>query len=227
VNDCNIDYYDGYEDDDRWDGHWDGDYDDRWDGDYDDDIYWCYYVSEQESIVKDYIYSGELLISEIRQQDSKMYVLASSYMLIADIDCGEDIVKPLKTLADFVSGNGGSFRVYKTKNGMRYLQTDLLYQGANKSAIATLEALGSDPKYVNWCKTGHCFMARLTPKIQPELALKYFIDRRNGLASDIAVCHFLKDVGSVISPNLIESINLHDFLTLPRHEREGLRVELQ
>ena len=190
-------------------------YDDDYD-DYDDycgEIADWYYDAalEQETKKINYFYSGDLLISEIIKQEERMFCLASYFMLIADIDCGDYIEPSLKKLTNFVNDNGGSFRVYKTKNGMRYFQTDLLYQGANKSAIETLKVLGSDEKYIKLCSLGKRFMARLTPKTEPDLALKYFDDITNGLVPQISICHFLKTIGTnEIAPCFTQSIETHD-----------------
>lgn len=187
--------------------------DDEEDGDWDwvDDDYYYEAAIEQTSLCFDQIYQGELLISEILEQDKRMMVLATGFMLIADIDCGNDVIEPLEKLERFVAQNGGSFRVYKTRNGIRYLQTDLLYHGANKSAIATLKELGSDPNYVRLCDSGKRFMARLTPKIEPNLALKYFEDIKNCCSPLMAVCHYLKTVGQEnIINSLSMSLDVHD-----------------
>jgi hypothetical protein len=176
-----------------------------------DDNYYYEAAIEQPSLCFDRIYQGELLISEILEQDKRMMVLATGFMLIADIDCGNDVVEPLGKLERFVAQNGGSFRVYKTRNGMRYLQTDLLYHGANKSAIATFKELGSDPKYVRLCDSGKRFMARLTPKLDRDLALKYFEDVKCSGSSPMAVCHYLKTVGQEkIINSLSMSLDVHD-----------------
>ena len=168
-------------------------------------------VIEQPSLCFDQIYQGELLISEILEQDKRMMVLATGFMLIADIDCGNNVCEPLKKLERFVTQNGGSFRVYKTIHGMRYLQTDLLYHGANKSAIATLKELGSDSKYVRLCDSGKRFMARLTPKLDRDLALKYFEDVKCSGLPPMAVCHYLKTVGQEkIINSLSMSLDVHD-----------------
>ena len=139
-----------------------------------------------------------------------MVCLATNYMLIADIDCGANIDRPLGDLVRWVNRHGGSFRVYKTKNGMRYLQTHILYQGINQSAFATLVALGSDPSYINFSRLGGRFMARLSPKLSPLEIERYF--QRAHEPPEIAVCHFLATVGQdkICSP-LRESIALHDF----------------
>ena len=87
-----------------------------------------------------------------------MYCLASSFLLVADIDCGDRIARPLIILSNYVASSDTCFRTYKTKNGMRYLQTDIGYQGANKSAIEVLKALGSDPQYIYLCEIGKRFV---------------------------------------------------------------------
>lgn len=168
----------------------------------------------QKSLNMTSFHSNGLLISEVLKQDGRMYVLASGWMLIADIDCGKNRRPYLKKLDKFVENNGGSFRVYLTKNGMRYIQTDLLYQGANKSAIATLKELGSDPQYVNLCSVGKRFMARLTPKLAGELAIKYYEDVNRNSPPLIAVTHFVKTVGTgEISNSLYPSVAYHDLIT--------------
>lgn len=179
---------------------------------------WDYYIPSeilgQQSFVEHQLYSGDLLVSEIVKQQSKMYCLASSYLLIADIDCGDRIARPLSILSNYVSSRGGCFRIYKTKNGMRYLQTDIAYQGANKSAIEVLFALGSDPQYINLCQIGKRFMARLTPKLDSSSALQYFDDVAHGKKTTIKVCDYLGTIGRRSTmPMLRKSIELHDRLT--------------
>ena len=140
--------------------------------------------------------------------------MASAFLLIADIDCGDRISRPLSILSNYVNQNGGCFRTYKTKNGMRYLQTDVGYQGANKSAIELLRKLGSDPNYIHLCEVGKRFMARLTPKIDSRSALRYFEDLERGIYPQMKVCNYLGTIGRRSTmPMLRESIELHDFIT--------------
>lgn len=155
-------------------------------------------VFDEPILISKNIYYKDLLIAEVINQNDRMYCLKSNYMLIADIDCGHDIDKPLVTLNSFVRTYGGTFKVYKTKNGLRYLQTDLLYQGANKSAIAVLELLGCDPKYINMCKRGKNFMARLTPKSNSADVHDYYQNAVLGRWLNIkgkAICHYIDVVG--------------------------------
>lgn len=166
---------------------------------------------EQDSSSENLIYHRNLLISEIIKQESGMICLASKYMLIVDIDCGENTGQPLETLFRWVNRNGGSFRVYKTKNGMRYLQTDIIYQGVNSSALQILFDLGSDPNYINFCQKGGRFMARLSPKLSTSEIENYFTSTE----ADRSVCHFLATVGfEKITDALKQTIAIHDIKTL-------------
>ena len=177
----------------------------------------CYIPSEilgQQSTIEHRLYSGDLLVSEIIKQSEKMYCLASGFLLIADIDCGDRIARPLSILSNYVSSHNGCFRTYKTKNGLRYLQTDVAYHGANQSAIEVLNALGSDPQYIHLCEVGKRFMARLTPKIESNLALQYFNDLERGEQPKMKVCHYLGTIGRRSTmPMLRESIEAHDLIT--------------
>lgn len=178
---------------------------------------WDYYIPSEilgkQSTIEHQIYSGDLLVSEIIKQE-KMYCLASGYLLIADIDCGDCIAHPLNVLSNYANFNNACFRTYKTKNGMRYLQTDLAYQGANKSAIEVLKALLCDPRYIHLCEIGKRFMARLTPKIESNLAFEYFSDLEFGKEPEIKVCDYLGTIGRRSTmPMLRESIEVHDFVT--------------
>lgn len=56
------------------------------------------------------------------------------------------------------------FRVYRTRNGWRYLCTSRLYDPRAEETRALLEGLGADAKYVLLCRAQRCFRARLTPK---------------------------------------------------------------
>lgn len=97
---------------------------------------------------------------------------------------------------------------------MRYLQTDIAYQGANRSAIEVLKALGSDPQYINLCDVGKRFMARLTPKIDPIAALQYFDDLKQGKQPELKVCDYLGTIGCRSTMTMLRtSIELHDHFT--------------
>ncbi len=59
---------------------------------------------------------------------------------------------------------GTGFRVYRTRAGLRYLETSGLHEPASDRAEALLGALGCDPLYVRLCRAQQSFRARLTPK---------------------------------------------------------------
>ena len=153
--------------------------DDYYDDDYYDDNYYDDEEYYEESCEQDEEYGptlctfGDLLIYEVIFREDGFASLVSNCILIADIDCGDDIKTPLLILQDYIDLNGGSFLVYKTKNGMRYIQTDTLYQGVNQRAISVLNALGSDPKYINYSRRDGKFVARITPKLTSEEMKEY------------------------------------------------------
>lgn len=174
-----------------------------------------YSAAEHQTEILTKYYAGEELISELIQQthvEPNYFCLATRFILIADIDCGDKIDVPLQILENHVETFGGSFRVYKTKNGMRYLQTDVLYHGCNKQAVSVLRTLGSDEKYIRWCVAGNQFMARIAPKL--ENSSDYYQKRIDGVNLNIAICHFMKTVGNdKIASMLEQSIQVHDYMT--------------
>lgn len=56
------------------------------------------------------------------------------------------------------------FRLYRTKEGLRLLFTDRLYDPTADDTAATLTELGADPLYVTLTRKQECFRARLTSK---------------------------------------------------------------
>lgn len=140
------------------------------------------------------------------------FALVSQFMLIIDIDCGDNIVKPLKTLENYLQHNQGNFLIYKTKNGLRYLQTDAIYQGCNQAAIHVLTELQSDPKYIALCQKANNFRARIVPKNNSRG--NYLQNIWLGIENDIAVCHYLENMGNkTILPCFQKVIELHDCFT--------------
>ncbi len=57
-----------------------------------------------------------------------------------------------------------SFRLYRTKEGLRLLFTDRLYEPASAETAVTLSELKADPLYVMLTRKQECFRARLTSK---------------------------------------------------------------
>ncbi|MEW6078222.1 MAG: hypothetical protein AB1724_10445 [Thermodesulfobacteriota bacterium] len=59
---------------------------------------------------------------------------------------------------------GRGFRLYRTKEGLRLLFTDRLYDPASEETAAILAELEADPLYVRLTQKQECFRARLTVK---------------------------------------------------------------
>ena len=57
-----------------------------------------------------------------------------------------------------------SFRMYRTRQGLRLLFTDKLYDPASEETLAILRGLNSDPMYIKLTQKHECFRARLTAK---------------------------------------------------------------
>jgi hypothetical protein len=71
----------------------------------------------------------------------------------------------LQVLRDWLDNNPGhSFRVYRTRAGLRLLFTDKLYEPTSEETLTILKMLGSDPLYRRLTEKQQCFRARLTPK---------------------------------------------------------------
>lgn len=56
------------------------------------------------------------------------------------------------------------FRLYRTKEGLRLLFTDRLYDPTSQDTATTLSELDADPLYVTLTQKQECFRARLTSK---------------------------------------------------------------
>lgn len=62
------------------------------------------------------------------------------------------------------SNPGRSFRLYRTKEGLRLLFTGKLFEPASGETASILSGLGADPLYVKLTQKQECFRARLTSK---------------------------------------------------------------
>ncbi len=72
---------------------------------------------------------------------------------------------PLQAFLDWVRSNPGrSFRLYRTRAGLRLLFTDQLYGPNTAETTEILKSLGCDPLYRRLTEKQECFRARLTPK---------------------------------------------------------------
>lgn len=179
-------YYDTEEDDDT-----------EWDNPYDEGL------DISVTLVSNGYY-GDLLVYEKLEQENGLVVLASQSVLIADIDCGENTQPYLDILKAFTQKTASTFEVYKTRNGMRYIQLDRIYSGVNKEATRVLSSLNSDENYLNFCQKKGRFMARLTPKLDLEAIKKYREDVAWNRRPSVRVCNYLMTIGEA-SSNLIAS----------------------
>ena len=162
------------------------------------------------------IYQDDLLVLRI-VKDCRMKAIESHCMMIVDVDvdCEIQTEKYVDILREYQSVKGGSYRVYKTRGGLRYIRTDILFQGANKSALSILQSLHSDNKYIDMCSKTKTFMARITPKFDDAKQRKQYLDEsEQGYESNIAVTKYLETVGdgNVLSI-LKDVIAIHDFYT--------------
>jgi len=57
-----------------------------------------------------------------------------------------------------------SWRIYRTKAGMRLLATHATFEPHSQEVADVCHALGADALYLTLCKSQKCFRARLTPK---------------------------------------------------------------
>ncbi len=74
----------------------------------------------------------------------------------------EEIMTRVETVCATTPGLG--LRLYRTAAGYRCLVTSGTFDPAATSTRDLLQRFGSDPLYVNLCRSQECFRARLTPK---------------------------------------------------------------
>jgi hypothetical protein len=129
------------------------------------------------------------------------------------------------------SRSGWSFRLYRTKGGLRVLVTSRLVQAESSERQTWLESIGSDPLYRRLCVSQKSFRARLTPKPwranfhDPRVRFPYDTPKAQQTIEKwllkyrehnkgFAVCEFIENVGSSAQiPELSALITLHDTRT--------------
>ena len=126
---------------------------------------------------------------------------------------------------------GAGFRIYRTRAGLRYLETSRFYDPGSRETEAVLEALGCDPLYVRLCRAQKSFRARLTPKpwrcdltvppsrfphesVDQERAFRDWLAKYDAACAELATCAYVTSVGadrvhSAIAPLL----RVHDDTT--------------
>lgn len=117
-----------------------------------------------------------------------------------------------------------AFRVYRTRNGWRYLCTSRLFDPMADETAELLKALHADAKYATLCRVQRCFRARLTPKpwrighrffnVHPtEKVTRGQLERYLKKAAPYATTAFTAEVGAQGSPSppeLRRIIGYHD-----------------
>lgn len=111
------------------------------------------------------------------------------------------------------------FRVYRTRNGLRYFCTTRPFDPLSRTTHRLMQNLYVDPLYARLCNFQATFRARLTLKPwrveTDEETGRFTYEGTTGLVlpeqTSYAVCHLLKIVGQqVILPQFESSIQVHD-----------------
>lgn len=142
----------------------------------------------REEVLED-IAVGDALVASITRNRYGALVLNSARVLFADVDFSEPhaglverlrlvfsarrrqaraqaaIDETLARVEGWARRNPSrSFRLYRTREGLRLLFTDRLYDPAAAETTSLLNELGTDPMYVRLTRNQQCFRARLTAK---------------------------------------------------------------
>lgn len=118
----------------------------------------------------------------------------------ATVPSVEDAVRNLRQLASVRPGWGG--RLYRTKNGLRFIVTTHEYEATADTTQLLLVSAKADPLYIRLCGVQNTFRARLNPK-------PWRI--KEDTESHYAVCHLHSIIGEdkIIEP-FQQMITLHD-----------------
>jgi hypothetical protein len=138
----------------------------------------------------------------------------------------------LARLGDWLARNPGyGFRVYRTRAGLRYLETTRLFDPSSDEVAKALGELGCDPLYVRLCRSQQSFRARLTPKpwrcgvpVAPsrfphetpdrEAAFQGWLRDYEAASARYAVCETLPSVGDgAVHGDVVPVLRLHDEAT--------------
>jgi len=111
------------------------------------------------------------------------------------------------------------FRVYHTRNGLRYFCTTQPFDPTNLQTQRLMQNLYVDPLYARLCRFQATFRARLTPKPwrvdSRRYSERFVYDRLTGMVfpevNPYSVCHLIEIIGSqTIRPEFEPVIELHD-----------------
>jgi hypothetical protein len=126
---------------------------------------------------------------------------------------------------------GYGFRVYRTRGGLRYLETSRLFDPTSDEAATLLGELGCDPLYMRLCRSQQSFRARLTPKpwrcglatppsrfphetLEREAAFQQWLRSYDASCARYAVCEPLPSVGDDFrNADVAPVVELHDEAT--------------
>lgn len=206
------------------------------------------YSVMDEPVLSEICYSGKQqgLITRNRYN---CLVLNTDRLLIVDVDLGtpkytdprdcpascqvaisqQQAIAALEALVEQFPNLG--FRVYRTRNGLRYLCTTHEFHPLEPKSQRLMKSLYVDPLYARLCKFQATFRARLTPKPwrveRSEYTEQLTCDRITGMvlpsSSPYAVCHLIEIVGEQsILPEFAPIVESHD--TYCRVSRLGLEL---
>lgn len=133
---------------------------------------------------------------------------------------------------------GRSFRIYRTRAGLRLLFVDKLYEPKSAETSRLLTELGSDPLYHTLTSRQECFRARLTPKpwrcasksppnrypwkdAQAERLYRDWERRYTQASQAYAVCELVEACGAAAPCGEIGAVlELHDRMACDGRKRE-------
>lgn len=156
-------------------------------------------------------------------------VLNARDLMFVDIDRdGSGVPRDIQKVAE---RRGLSVRAYKTAAGYRAVITNYGFAATSPDAQQLLRDFGSDPLYIQLCKSQESFRARLTPKPwrcglrPPTVAFPFETAQQqaqfgeweaqyNVMAQRFATCQFIGVFGSMqMAPAFEDLIYLHDVQT--------------
>lgn len=206
------------------------------------------YSVMNEPVLSEICYSGKQRAIITRNRYDCL-ILNTDRLLIVDVDIGvprgtdprdcsancqiaisqQQAIAALEALVEQFPHLG--FRVYRTRNGLRYLCTTQEFHPLDPKLQRLMKSLYADPLYARLCKFQATFRARLTPKpwrVEPqEQSSQLIYDRMTGMvlpsSSPYAVCHLIEIVGEQsILPELVPIVEAHDAYC--RVSRLGLQL---
>jgi hypothetical protein len=161
-------------------------------------------------------------------------VLNTSRMVFVDVDHdGADAGRHLDDARRWTARHPGwSFRVYRTRAGLRLLATQALFLPDEAVIVTDLfPAMRTDPLYARLCKTQGSYRARLTPKpwrcgltapkerwpwrgADEEQRFLRWHERYREAAKRFATCELVEEIGArLVLAELAPVIKLHDQAT--------------